>query len=133
MISIPIDSSDDKINFFPTAISNAFTLTPGLGYETKTVLNPGTGYWIKFNANQRVNFTGAILSSKIISVTTGWNMIGAIGSPLPTSQILSNPGNIISSKFYKYKSGYTIADTLYTGYGYWLKVNQPGSLILYEP
>jgi hypothetical protein len=133
MISVPIDISGNKTNFFPTAISNAFTLTPGLGYEAKTVLNPGTGYWIKFNADQQVTFTGAKLSNKIISVTTGWNMIGAIGSPLPTSQIISDPGNIISSKFYKYKSGYITADTLYSGYGYWIKVNQPGLLILQNP
>jgi hypothetical protein len=133
MVSIPIDSSGEKTNYFPTATSSAFTIVPGSGYAIKTVLEPGTGYWLKFNSNQQVNFTGTTLSNKIISVTTGWNMIGAIGNPLPTSQIISNPDKIITSKFYSYKSGYSIADTLYAGKGYWIKVNQPGSLILINP
>lgn len=133
MVSIPIDSSGEKTNYFPTAISSAFTIVPGLGYAMKTTLDPCVGYWLKFNSNQQISFTGTALSNKIVSVTTGWNMIGAIGSPLPTSEIISSPDKIITSNFYSYKSGYSIADTLYPGKGYWIKVSQPGLLILNNP
>jgi hypothetical protein len=133
MISIPIDSSGEKIDFFPTATSSAFTIVPGSGYAIKTTLDPGVGYWLKFNTNQQLNFAGTALSNKIIPVTTGWNMIGTIENPLPTSQIITNPDKIIISKLYSYKSGYSVADTLYPGKGYWIKVSQPGLLILNNP
>jgi hypothetical protein len=57
-------------------------------------------------------------------------MIGSISSPVNATNVLTSGGLHIISPFYKYNSGYTAADTIYPGNGYWVKVNQPGSLIL---
>jgi hypothetical protein len=133
MLSIPIDSSLDKINAFPSASSNAFTLIPGSGYVPKAILDAGKGYWLKFNTSDQFIFEGARISNKIVTVSNGWNMIGAISTPLLVSQVITNPENIISSHFYKYKNGYSTVDTLFPGKGYWIKVNQAGEIILRDP
>jgi len=44
--------------------------------------------------------------------------------------IESNPGGIITSRFFGFAGSYQFSDTIEPGKGYWVKVNQPGKLIL---
>jgi hypothetical protein len=50
----------------------------------------------------------------------------------PVSAIETEPSGIIISSFFGYESGYSAVDTLFPGKAYWVKVSQPGILILEE-
>jgi hypothetical protein len=63
-------------------------------------------------------------------LNAGWNIIGAISSPVSVTSITSETPNFIISQFYGYARGYQQADSLYPGYGYWVRAAQAGSIAL---
>ena len=130
LISVPMTVSDfAKTALYPTAISNAFEYS-GSGYVITSMLATGNGYWVKFGGAQSQNLIGLLLTNDTINVTTGWNMIGSLSQPIAVSSISSMPGGITTSKFFGYKGSYFITDSIYSGKGYWIKVNQSGKLVL---
>ncbi|MDI6803053.1 MAG: sialidase family protein [Bacteroidota bacterium] len=130
MVSVPVDISTEKNVLFPTSVTNAFIYTPGIGYTVENILKPGKGYWLKFDRDQTVVFTANPLNSLLLPVSPGWNMIGSISKPILVSKIVTNPASITTSKYFGYSNGYFIADTLKPGKGYWIKVNQQGTINL---
>ena len=78
--------------------------------------------------------TTLIGDSISVGIRSGWNMISLpIDSIYLTSDLLPAPVSeafYYESEFFTYLSGYTISDTILPGIGYWVKVNQPGKLIL---
>jgi hypothetical protein len=132
MVSVPVHAADTRKSIlFPSAVSHAFTFR-GNGYVEEDSLQVGRGYWLKFPAAETVAVTGVPIRVKEIPVHTGWNMVGAIASPTAVTDVTTDPPNIISSQFFGYRSGYKVADTLFPGRGYWVKVSQAGTLILSE-
>ncbi|MBI1805425.1 MAG: T9SS type A sorting domain-containing protein [Ignavibacteria bacterium] len=133
ILSVPLITSDfRKTSVYPTAVSSAFTFDPIIGYVRKDTLQIGIGYWVKFNSIQSVAFTGSTVPIETIHVNTGWNMIGALSYPMPTSAIAPIPPVVVRSQYFGYSNigGFYFEDTLKPGLGYWVKVNQNGSLIL---
>ncbi|MBI3193956.1 MAG: hypothetical protein HYZ34_05720, partial [Ignavibacteriae bacterium] len=129
MVSLPVTVSDsDKTTNFPSALSNAFAYEGG--YITKTKLSNGIGYWLKFGEEQVIGVVGSPRLLDSIVVNSGWNMIGSVSEDVVVSEIVSVPGGIVTSQFFKYATGYSIADTIQPGKSYWVKVNQAGELIL---
>lgn len=129
MISVPVNAPDfRKTTLFPTAISNAFAFENG--YVTKDVLANGVGYWLKFPTVQEVGLVGTPLQNYSINVTVGWNMIGSIGNKISVNNITQVPENNTRSYYYGYNNGYQVADTIHPGRAYWIKVAEPGQLIL---
>jgi hypothetical protein len=129
MLSVPIivgDSSETAL--YSTATSRAFSYKGG--YRPQDTLNFGSGYWVKFGSGTVVNYGGAVVDPETIYVSPGWNMIGSMYLPVSVSGITSNPPGMITSSFFGYSQGYLVASSLEPGAGYWVKVNQPGSLIL---
>ncbi len=126
---LPVDGSVAAL--YPTATSPAFTYQSG--YQSQTVVGPGKGYWLKFGGSQSVDLDGTVISLDTVAVTQGWNIVGSISQPVPVSSIVSDPGGLVTSSFFGYGAGYSPADTLHPGYGYWVKVGGPGSLFLQAP
>ncbi|MDI6804509.1 MAG: T9SS type A sorting domain-containing protein [Bacteroidota bacterium] len=129
MVSVPVTVYDfRKSVLFETAQSNAFTFHGS--YFIKDTLTNGPGYWLKFIGEQSINMIGTLISALTIDVTPGWNMIGAISSPVSIGSIIQDPENNISSPYYGYNNGYQIADNITPGKAYWIKVKQAGQLQL---
>jgi hypothetical protein len=129
MVSVPLVLADCRKSVVaPTAISPAFAYDGG--YTVKDTLARGVGYWLKFNGNQSYTLYGALDTLNTIDVRTGWNMIGSISAPVAVTKIASDPGGMITSKFFGYAGGYVHVDTIMPGRGYWVKVNQDGKLTL---
>jgi hypothetical protein len=129
MISIPtVSDSNWKTALFPTSITNAFTYIGS--YQITDTLYPGIGYWLKFTGAQSVELRGQASQKDTITVVAGWNMIGTVLSPQPVDHIASSPDGMIISSFYTYNGTYNETDTLQPGYGYWVKVDTIGHLIL---
>jgi hypothetical protein len=129
LISVPVTVSDSrKDSLFPPITSNAFKYQGG--YIACDTLVNGLGYWLKFDNSKTVNLNGLPIFDDTIDVYTGWNLIGSISYPVALGDVGSIPPSIVASNLYKYQNGYSITDIIQPGYGYWLKVNQDGELIL---
>lgn len=129
ILSVPVLAADmTGVNLFPTAISPFYSFNNI--YNQVSVLESGKGYWVKFEGNQNKSIIGTIVGSNEIQVNQGWNLIGPFAFDVSVSNITTLPANIITSTFFGYEGGYTQADTLQPGKGYWVKVNQNGILQL---
>lgn len=129
LLSVPLQVSDfRKSVLYPTSNSKAFIYNSG--YVEKETLSVGIGYWLKFSDTGHVIMTGYLCDPETVDVNSGWNLIGSASGAVSVNSITSIPGGIVASNFYKYSSGYIIADTIYPGKGYWVKVDQSGKLIL---
>jgi hypothetical protein len=129
LVSLPVDrSSYSKEAVFPTAISDAFAYQDG--YHTEMVLRHGVGYWLKFDTAQTVVITGSPCPTDTFVLRSGWNLIGSISTTIPVTSVVTMASNLVISQFWKYNSGYTMADSIKPGYGYWVKSNEDGQIIL---
>jgi hypothetical protein len=129
LISVPLTMSDyTRSVIYPSAVSNAFYFDAG--YFASPVLENGIGYWLKFDADQVLSLSGGSRSVDTIDVIAGWNMIGTLSTPIAASGVGSIPGGIVTSNFFQFSGLYESSTTLEPGKGYWVKVTQPGKLVL---
>jgi len=130
MISVPLKVPDNRKSvLFPFALSSAWKYAGT--YQKSDSLTNGIGYWLKHGLDTSVVFAGVIDTAETIGVNRGWNIIGSISSSVPISAIGSDPPAMTISDFFDYtSSGYSVADTIWPGKGYWVKANQGGRLIL---
>ncbi|MCX8009753.1 MAG: T9SS type A sorting domain-containing protein, partial [Ignavibacteria bacterium] len=76
------------------------------------------------------DITGQKVSPYTINLPADWNIIGPFDIDVAVSGITSTPPGIIASNFYGFNNGYFNATTLSMGKGYWVKLNQAGTLNL---
>ena len=129
LISVPYKVADSRTtSLYPSAISEAFSYNGT--YAQVESLRTGEGYWLKFAIPQFITFVGDSLKTDTVYVIKGWNIIGALTDPINIANIFEEPEGIITSDIFGYRQGYLITDTLHPKYGYWVKVNSSGKLIL---
>jgi photosystem II stability/assembly factor-like uncharacterized protein len=129
LLSVPVQLDQYQKNYiYPTSVSNTF-LYQG-SYTITDTLHVGNGFWLKFDSDQDLLKVGQSINIDTISVKPGWNIVGSISSPVQVATITSIPGGIVTSNFFRYNGTYLSVDTISPGYGYWVKVNQEGRLIL---
>jgi len=129
MVSVPNTvSSYDVKTLFPSALTHAFSFEGG--YVVKETLVNGAGYWVKLAAVETLSLAGGQRLSDTIDVVAGWNMIGSISVPIQTTSLVEIPSGITGSPLFAFEGSYVRADILAPGYGYWIKANAPGKLVL---
>lgn len=129
LLSVPVAVRDYvKSTLFPTSVTDAYAFEGG--YAAIGVLDNGSGYWTKFNDPGEIAFDGLPLLDQQINVSEGWNLIGSLSVPISISQIHSVPPGIQSSQFFGYDGNYIKADSIQPGKGYWVKMQQAGTLVL---
>ncbi len=129
LLSVPFAQHDSRQSvLFPAAVSSAFGFDNG--YTPKDTLEHGVGYWLKFSGEQTISVTGSLVAKDTIDVKARWNLIGALAYPVPATDLIPIPPMTITSNIFGYDNGYSTADTLKPGKGYWVKVNQAGKLLL---
>ncbi|MBK9099347.1 MAG: T9SS type A sorting domain-containing protein [bacterium] len=109
------------------------------GYQSVLNMVPGTGYFLK-QAGARTYNTGDEWPANGIQVTKhypipgvqGWNLFGGYELIVATSEIITVPPGLQTGTIYKYSGGYHPALTIEPGYGYWIKLTNPGYIILPE-
>ena len=133
LVSLPLTVPDDSVTaLFPTATSEAFRYDVG-GYVPSQTLQPGVGYWLRFNADQSVELFGSPLHQDTIDVEPGWNLIGSSTKPIATTDIVMDPQDNLLSRFFNFDGTYIDVDSLLPGKGYWVKINQTGKFIIIPP
>lgn len=129
MLSLPrtLDSYQAS-SIYPSRTSKAYVYRGS--YVDEDTLSNGDGYWIKFDQTQTIAIEGLERSVDTISVQEGWNLIGSISHSITVHAIESIPGGIVTSEFYGYDGEYSVTSEIKPGKAYWVKVDQPGELIL---
>ncbi len=131
LLSLPLAVQDPVPNaVFPSAISDAYTFVSALGYTASDTLTPGVGYWLKFAEDRNEVITGALLTGDSVQVVAGWNLVGGLSDSVDVNSIQQIPAGIVISPFYEFQTSYTAVDALTPVRGYWVKVSQPGVLVL---
>lgn len=72
------------------------------------------------------------MAQDTVQVSPGWNIIGSLSTGAVPQILTTIPPGIIATSFYGYSpggAGYSSADTLKRGLGYWVKVTGSGSVI----
>ncbi len=130
LVSLPLSMAEYHIDsLFPSATSLGFRFDR-FGYHSETTLMKNVGYWMKFLNEQTLIHQGVRHEHDTILVDEGWNLIGSHYQPVAVTDILSDVDEMITSNFYGYNQGYVVTDTIKPGRAYWVKVNQPGVIIL---
>jgi hypothetical protein len=131
MMSLPLlTGNSHKGTVFPSAISNAFAYDRNSGYLVFDSLLAGVGYWLKFASADSILIAGDPHNLDTLDVSTGWNLIGSISTPISVGTILQNPAGIIISSFFGYNGSYRPVTGLEPSRAYWVKVSGPGKLVL---
>jgi hypothetical protein len=129
LFSIPIFTNNMSVDSLLVGKSSP-VYTYNNGYQSVDTIKNGSGYWVKFPTGKTLDLIGTSVVNTNVTVTQGWNLIGTFNNSVPVEAITSNPPNIIASNFYGYNNGYFVASELLPGKGYWIKVNQNGTLNL---
>ncbi len=117
--------------------SNVFKFD--INYFPVTTTTQGEGYWLKHSGANIYN-TGnewpaggiQIVPHNPINATTGWNLIGGYENSVSAAAIITNPPGLIGGPIFKFSGTYQVATTINPGYGYWIKLNGSGQIILPE-
>lgn len=143
LISVPNQSFDyasQSLQYapsfiYPTANSPVYAYPNDNGsYAAQATLSNGAGYWASFPSPQSLIFYGPSVTNAQPGVHAGWNIIGSLSQIVGSSSVGSNPPGIVISNFFGYRTSditsYYASSTIEPGRGYWVKVNQPGQLLL---
>src|SRR5262249_8028596 len=121
--------TDPRKSFlYPTATSSAFFYV-GSYQEIDSITN-GIGYWLKFDYAQNIVLGGMPRATDTTTVHPGWNMIGSVSVPVAIDSIQQIPGELVTSAYFYYDSGYHTTDTLRPHQGYWVKITADGQLVV---
>ena len=131
MIGLPLDVEDSNYqSIFPDAI-NGTLYSFNDGYLQEENLEPGNGYWLRFNEAGVTSISGLEIESITLEITEGWNLISGISSSVQISEIEDADQLIIPGTVYGFSlSGYVNADMLEPGYGYWLRSSGNGNIVV---
>ncbi len=123
LISIPVRRS------CPWSVERAFSYDGG--YKRIDVPDVGVGFWQNM-ADSEMFYGGLPVTDDTLPLKQGWNMIGALSTPVSVNSIAAEPSGMLSSPFYGYSSasGYTVEDSIYPARGYWIRASQNGALHL---
>ncbi len=130
LVSNPLQTDDDSLrHLYPASVGSAYSYSGT--YSTTVLIHPGHGYWLRFpDSPPAAEISGAALPPDTIPVTLGWNLVGSASGPITPSSVGSDPPGMVTSSFFEYDGHYSVSDSILPGHGYWVKVNQDGSLIM---
>jgi len=99
------------------------------GYQSRDVLSPLTGYWLRAQAQDAVTVWGERLAEPAsLAVRPGWNLIAGLNCE---TTMRDDNNLLLEGTLFGYTSaGYTLATALEAGVGYWVRARQEGEVIL---
>jgi len=100
-------------------------------YQRANDILPGYGYWVRGDANERIEIRGEALLELGLNLQEGWNLVGGLSDRSPVSSIL-DPDNILTDApvFYYNQGSYHQASELEPGIGYWIYAAEEGPIRL---
>jgi len=135
LLSRPLSNPIHAYSFFEEYLCSMPAFVYQKGYKETDLLPPENGFWLKFKNpvwEWLIN-TGRPLVAETIAVTNKWNLIGSLTDTISVSSLKTDPPGLEISDFYTFDNNshtYIKADLIIPGYGYWVKANDSGSIIM---
>ena len=131
LVGLPLEVEDASYTIlFPESIEGTLYSFED-GYISESYLTLGKGYWLRFTGAGSTTITGSPISELTITLTEGWNLISGITNSVDVSDIQDPSGIIIPGTVYGFSfNGYSNAESIEPGKGYWLRTYQSGDIIL---
>jgi len=131
LVGLPVEvENPNYLTLFPDAIENTLFSFDG-AYTPDSIMMEGEGYWLRFESTGNTTITGNTINELTISLNEGWNLISGISTPLNITDIQDTDGIIIAGTVYGFiTEGYSSAEIIEPGKGYWIRANNPGSITL---
>jgi hypothetical protein len=128
LLSIPVENPNMLYtSIFPNTNAPVYTFNG----EYKSVQNIpySAGFWARFPNKDSVSIQGN-RPKEYIDVKKGWNIIGGFPSSIPSSEIICEPKDIVTSQIFGYSNttSYFSATSLEPSKGYWIKTNADGKI-----
>ena len=115
---------------FPESIEGTLYSFNG-GYNLAAIIANGEGYWLRFYNAGSITITGIPINELTISLNEDWNLISGISTSINIWDIQDPDGIIIAGTVYGFAlGGYSNAEILEPGKGYWVRANSSGNIIL---
>lgn len=130
LISLPLDADQADIDNLQSQIIEGTLYEFAGSYEETQILEPGKGYWAKFDADASYNVPGLPVADQTLNLEKGWNLISGIGASVDFSQIQDPDGVLINGTLSGFDGAYTQSNTLKPGAGYWVRASESGSVTL---
>ena len=116
--------------FFPGADSDIFVIDENLNYQIADTIRVGRGYWVSFPERIILEQRGEMIERPLtIPVVEGWNVIGGIGTPTATADIVKT-GTSELSPYYQYAGGYVSSSSILPGRGYLVQFGGAGEIVV---
>jgi hypothetical protein len=132
LASVPVSAPDSGFAEVLPQCERGFSFRAGEGYQSiggSEPVSPGAGVFADCEGGTST-FTGRVPDTATVDVEAGWNLIGPHVDAVDASAIESDPAGIVSSKYYGLDQGYTAAEALVPGEGYWVRADESGTLTL---
>ena len=131
IVGLPLDVEDASYSIlFPESIEGTLYSFNG-GYNIAAIITNGEGYWLRFNEEGSTTITGIPINELTISLNEDWNLISGISTSINISDIQDPDGIIIAGTVYGFAlGGYSNAEIIEPGKGYWVRTNSSGSITL---
>lgn len=122
LIGYPAETEGtDPFTVFSNAIPGTFFTHQGSYIEPES-LAPGKGYWIRLSEAETIEIEPPFFTETTLSFEPGWYLISGPGVEIPFSSILNSGAEFVAGSLTEYDSGgYSEADTLRPGQGYWVQ------------
>ncbi len=134
LLSLPLSVSDSTRNFLfpgPCTSPTAFCYYGSYDCCTGYLLQHTYGFWAHYSVDQVMGVTGLPLTADTESLSTGWNLIGSVLTPLPRASVSTIPPGLTLGNFFGYSPfSYVAVDTIQPFKGYWVRAAGPGQMIL---
>jgi hypothetical protein len=128
LVGLPLEIAHDSFqDVFPGSM-NSTLFAFASGYQSRSSLQPGSGYWLRFQSSTLLEFEGFTIGSKEITLNAGWNLISGLSEAIDLASI-SDPSTIlVANTLFEFNSGYRSVTQLQPGLGYWIRTNASGTI-----
>ena len=132
LVGLPLNVDDASYEIlFPEAVEGTLY---GFydGYEIETQLEMGRGYWLRFNSSGVTQISGFEEDTLAVALSEGWNLISGIHTEFELNQIFDPDEIIILGTLFQFDEGYSEAELILPGKGYWVRSNSEGIVYFIE-
>jgi hypothetical protein len=130
LVGLPLNQAHQSfMELFTHAISGTLFGFNG-AYVSRTQLELGTGYWLRFSQSGQSSFSGDLPSQVSVSLSAGWNLISGHADCGSGCSIGDTGGIVIPGTIFGFNGAYQPVTTLQAGKGYWVRTSGAGTVTI---
>ena len=130
LVGLPMNVEDSYyLTVFPDAVEETL-FSFDISYIQESNLEPGNGYWLRFDSEGSNTITGVSIPSLTVHLSEDWNLISGITSVVDVNTISDPDELIIPETFFGFSGSYLEVTELEPGQGYWVRSAGEGDITI---